>query len=177
MIFNLFTIDQVCSIEKKSISPKSGIMYSCYSLPAFDNNKTPEILDGREILSSKLLIDENTILFNKLNPKFKRIWDIHSIPSNGTIHICSSEFIPLKTKKGFDQDYLYYYLSSKEFTGKMDRIRTGTSSSQQRIDWRRFLKEQISTPSLNDQRLISSYLKCLDDKIELNNRINNNLAA
>lgn len=172
--FETKTIGDCCDITKKSIHPEKGQVYTCFSLPAFDNSNTPEILNGEEIKSSKFVLDENTILFNKLNPKFRRVWNIHSLEKYENT-ICSTEFLPLKAKANIEQDYLYYYVSSPYFTRLMDGIRTGTSNSQQRIDWKQFLREPINVPSLPIQRKVVSLLRNIDKKIELNNAINNNL--
>lgn len=172
--FETMTIGDCCDIIKKSIHPEKGQVYTCFSLPAFDNSNTPEILNGEEIKSSKFVLDENTILFNKLNPKFRRVWNIHSLEKYENT-ICSTEFLPLKAKANIEQDYLYYYISSPYFTRLMDGIRTGTSNSQQRIDWKQFLREPINVPSLPIQRKVVSLLSNIDKKIELNNAINNNL--
>lgn len=172
--FETKTIGDCCDITKKSIHPEKGQVYTCFSLPAFDNSNTPEKLNGEEIKSSKFVLDENTILFNKLNPKFRRVWNIHSLEKYENT-ICSTEFLPLKAKANIEQDYLYYYVSSPYFTRLMDGIRTGTSNSQQRIDWKQFLREPINVPSLPIQRKVVSLLRNIDEKIELNNAINNNL--
>ena len=175
MKYNKVRIGDCCTIEKKSISPQKGIYYSCFSLPAFDNQKTPEYIDGSAIKSSKYILENNTILFNKLNPKFRRVWNIHSL-ENYDNPICSTEFLPLKCNENINQDYLYYYISSPQFTQLMDGIKTGTSNSQQRIDWKLFLNQMISLPNLELQTKISSMLKIIDEKIELNAEINKNLS-
>ena len=161
-------------IVKTSVMPKEQTMYSCFSLPAFDNSRTPEILDGKDIKSSKFVLTENTILFNKLNPKFRRIWNVHSLDQ--TINpIASTEFLPLKVNSNISQDFLYYYISSPSFTALMDGIKTGTSNSQQRIDWRLFLRQPIYLPPLHTQCKIARILTLIDDKIHLNQQINKNL--
>lgn len=173
---NKVTIGDCCEIKKESIKPKPDTSYICYSLPAFDNSKSPEFVDGKDIKSSKLKLQSNTILFNKLNPKFRRVWNIKKLNESEN-NICSTEFLPLKTKKGIDQDFLYYYLYSPYFTALMDSIKSGTSNSQQRIDWKLFLKQELLFPSYEIQCKISSILRGIDEKIELNNVINNNLPA
>lgn len=47
-------IGDVATYRKDSIKPVAGVTYRCYSLPAFDNCRSPEILDGSEILSSDM---------------------------------------------------------------------------------------------------------------------------
>lgn len=55
-------IGDVASFRKVSIKPDAGTIYHCYSLPAFDNARKPEVLDGSEILSNKLHIENGDIL-------------------------------------------------------------------------------------------------------------------
>ena len=171
---NKVSIGDFCEIKKITIKPIPNNSYICYSLPAFDNAKTPECVDGKDIKSSKFQLDPNTILFNKLNPKFRRVWNIKELNEREN-NVCSTEFLPLKIKKGIDQDFLYYYLYSPYFTSLMDGIKSGTSNSQQRIDWKLFLRQEVLLPPYEIQCKISSILRNIDGKIELNNAINNNL--
>lgn len=66
-------IGDVAEYRKESVRPLPGETYLCYSLPAFDNAMTPEILDGSEIHSGKFRVRAGDILVNKLNMKYKRI--------------------------------------------------------------------------------------------------------
>ena len=141
----MLSIGDCCTIVKKIINPSKETTYNCFSLPGFDNKKTPEILKGAEIKSSKFVLTDETILFNKLNPKFRRVWNIHSLEGLENT-ICSTEFLPIKVNDNVDQDYFFYYVSSKKFTQLMDKIKTGTSNSQQRIDWHLFLNLPINVP-------------------------------
>lgn len=162
-------IGDCCVIEKKSIIPQATQLYSLYSLPAFDNGKRPEIVSGEKILSSKLVVSDNTILYNKLNVKFQRVWNLKAV---GDHTICSSEYLPIKTKIGTDQNYLYYVLTSKQITNAMHNARKGTSCSQQRIDANTLLNYEIPFPPIEEQRKIAHCLETLDDKIESNKRVN-----
>ena len=168
------TLGDCLKIIKTSVIPQEGIIYSCFSLPAFDNFQTPEVLDGKDIKSSKFVLTENTILFNKLNPKFRRVWNIHSL-SQIRNPISSTEFLLLKVNEDVCQDFLYYYICSPSFTALMNGIKTGTSSSQQRIDWRLFLRQPIYLPPLPIQHSIAQILKAIDEKIAINRAIHDNL--
>jgi type I restriction enzyme S subunit len=68
-----------------------------------------------------------------------------------------------------DVDYLFYNL-------KLNR-QTGTGSGQPQITIPQISSKSISLPSLPIQQKIASVLSSLDDKIELNNRINAELEA
>ena len=130
---------------------------------------------GQEIKSNKFSIQNNTILFNKLNVRFKRVWNIKELKHSN--NICSTEFFPLSVKGDVEQDFLYYYLISDHITEVLKKSLSGTSSSHQRIDLNLFLQLPINLPSITDQRKIAGILSALDSKIENNNKINANLEA
>ena len=158
----------ICLIEKKSITPETDKWYYLYSLPAFDNSKTPEKVMGDSIKSGKFVVEPNTILFNKLNVRFRRVWNINFQPLPNSI--CSTEFIPLRPKN-CDQSYLYYVLISNELTRTMESQRTGTSSSHQRIHPDSLLDYEIDLPPLDEQRAIGATLSAIDSKITINGMI------
>lgn len=175
MEWTTYQISDVCTINKKGVTPKEGVCYALYSLPAFDKSKKPEIVYGQEIKSNKFSIQNNTILFNKLNVRFKRVWNIKELKHSN--NICSTEFFPLSVKGDVEQDFLYYYLISDHITEVLKKSLSGTSSSHQRIDLNLFLQLPINLPSISDQRKIAGILSALDSKIENNNRINANLES
>ena len=175
MAYELRPIGELCAIARKSIVPQSNILYSVFSLPAFDNYQKPELSYGSEIKSSKLVVQPDTILFNKLNVQFRRVWNIgKNVPQNS---ISSTEFIPLIVNEGVCKDYLYYNLISDALTASMFSARKGTSSSQQRISPDALMEYKIPCPPYEIQHRIGTFLSALDRKIAINNAINDNLAA
>ncbi|MEA4836491.1 MAG: hypothetical protein VB133_15385 [Anaeromusa sp.] len=95
--YNEVKLGDVCEITKRSINPQKNPQktYKHFSLPAFDNAKRPEIQLGEEIKSNKIIVENGTILFNKLNVRFKRIWNI-DLDNIDDDCVCSTEYIPLK---------------------------------------------------------------------------------
>lgn len=162
-------IGDVASFRKVSIKPDAGTIYHCYSLPAFDNARKPEVLDGSEILSNKLHIENGDILVNKLNMRFKRIWPVDSLQANS---VCSTEFVPLCHNEKVDRDYLLYTLMSDDFTNALSGMRTGTSGSHQRVKPEWILDYKFPLPSIERQRRIGSFLSSLDQKIAINTKLN-----
>ena len=79
----------------------------------------------------------------------------------------------IKKSKNFLPEYLYYYLISDEGKFKLENISIGTTQKAITIVGLKSL--EISLPPLDIQKKIAGVLGALDDKIELNNRINNNL--
>ena len=164
---------KLCSFNKEIINPKENIKYYHYSFPAFDNNKEPEIEFGENIKSSKFIFNKGDILYNKLNVKFKRVWNIDfDIKDNS---ICSTEFIPIQSKD-INRDFLYYFLISSNFTNEMKYLSTGTSNSHQRINPKDIQDYDLFLPKNKDiQAKIGYILKLLDKRISINHEINKNL--
>lgn len=69
--------------------------------------------------------------------------------------------------------YLYYYILSPIGKEKIDQITIG--STQKAITIQGLKNVKIKIPTKNEQVLITKILSSLDDKIELNNKINKNL--
>ena len=167
-------IGELCSISKKSVMPKEGVTYTLYSLPSYDKDMTPETLLGEEIKSLKFALTDNTILYNKLNVHFKRIWNVGKLSTAN--NICSTEFFPLKVKgKNVCQDYLYYVLRDDTLTQAMYGARRGTSGSQQRIAPETLLEYEVPFFPIEEQKKIAALLKDLDDRIFANRMIKENL--
>lgn len=168
-------LGKLCSFDKEGVNPKEDIKYYHYSFPAFDNNKEPEVEVGKDIKSSKFLFNKGDILFNKLNVKFKRVWDIDfDIDENS---ICSTEFIPIQAKN-IDRNFLYYCLISPNFTNEMKYLSTGTSNSHQRINPKDIKDYDLFLPTDEEiQKKIGYILKLLDKKISMNVEINKNLLS
>ena len=72
-----------------------------------------------------------------------------------------------------DRMFLYYELQSPRFKLYIDKMSTG--STIKHISLKTMREYNFTFPSLETQRQISSILKSLDNKIEVNRRINDNL--
>lgn len=84
--------------------------------------------------------------------------------------------ITLRGKKGIlDNGYLLYYLQSPHGQHNLKSKESGTTVTG--IKQAEFRKLVIPLPPFNVQQKIARILSALDDKIELNNAINRNLAA
>lgn len=79
----------------------------------------------------------------------------------------------IKKSKNFLPEYLYYYLISDEGKFKLENISIGTTQKAITIVGLKSL--EIFLPPIDVQKKIAGVLGVLDDKIELNNKINNNL--
>ena len=71
--------------------------------------------------------------------------------------------------------YLYYFVRSSLFGTQVASLSTG--SAQPQLPIRDINRVKIRIPSLDEQRAIAAVLGALDDKIELNRRMNGTLEA
>lgn len=98
-----------------------------------------------------------------------------SILNDGEVGFGSTEYIVFRAKEGIaDKDYLYYLVCSPEVREPAIKSMVG-SSGRQRVQTDVVKNLEIDVPPLVEQEKIGSFLKALDNKIALNDRINKNL--
>lgn len=87
----------------------------------------------------------------------------------------STEFIVMRAKEGIAiPEYVYYLAISPWFRNKAISLMTGTSG-RQRVQVDPLKLEDYYIPSISEQKKIVKLLSNIDNKIKLNNKINNNL--
>src|SRR2546426_7422172 len=97
--------------------------------------------------------------------------------SFGQVHYCPSDYWPHNTALyvtdflGNDRRFTYYFLKSIDFTGY------NSGSAQASLNRNYIYQIPLRVPPLSEQRAIASVLGVLDDKIELNRRMNETLEA
>ncbi|WP_138997017.1 restriction endonuclease subunit S [Rhodococcus zopfii] len=101
-----------------------------FSLPAFDECESPEIVDPMEIKSSKFRVEAPSVLISKLNPRFPRIWEIPTVPDIPAYS--STEFLVLEPKYG-STSTLWAALRQPAVTRQLESMVAGTSGSHQRV--------------------------------------------
>ena len=119
-------------IPKKTINPQKfpETIFKHYSLPACDNGLIPENQTGIDIMSNKIILQNNTTLFSKLNPKIKRIWFICEVQPNS---ICSTEFIPYRATNENESGYIFSIINSESFYAAVMGCVNGATGSHQRF--------------------------------------------
>lgn len=97
--------------------------------------------------------------------------------NDGEVGFGSTEYIVLRAKEGVsDSDYIYYLSTSPKLREIAIQSMVG-SSGRQRVQQDVLEKAELHIPPLDEQKKIVGILSALDDKIELNNKINRNLEA
>ncbi len=110
---------------------------------------------------------EDDILISNIRPYFKKIWRANK--EGG----CSADVICYRANNKVDSLFLYYLMSQDSFFEYVMKGSKGTKMP--RGDKKQILQWNISLPPFEQQKKIASILKSLDDKIEVNRRINDNL--
>lgn len=96
---------------------------------------------------------------------------------DGEIGFGSTEFIVMRAKAGIsDPQFVYYTAINPTFRNVAIKSMVG-SSGRQRVQQSVLEELELSVPGLDEQRRIGAFLAELDEKIALNNKINDNLLA
>lgn len=97
-----------------------------------------------------------------------------NILDNGEVGFGSTEYIVFRARQGFDEDFVYYLISSPLIREPAIKSMVG-SSGRQRVQTDVLKNITVMVPELGEQRSIAGVLKLLEDKIAVNKKINDNL--
>lgn len=97
-----------------------------------------------------------------------------NIFEDGEVGFGSTEYIVFRAKETTDPDYLYYLVCSPTVREPAIKSMVG-SSGRQRVQTSVLENLIVEVPTFEEQKRIGGLLKTIDDKIALNNQINNNL--
>ena len=122
---------------------------------------------ARDVTSAKTRFSCGDILFGKLRPYFRKV--VHTRFDG----ICSTDIWVIRAKEGIDQKFLFYHMASQSLVNFATSTSEGTRMP--RAKWNYVSQYKIILPSLPEQRAIAHILGTLDDKIELNRRMNKTL--
>jgi type I restriction enzyme S subunit len=167
-LFQDVSLGEIFYINTKSINPGNtpNKKFWHYSIPAYDDNKEPTLDRGADIKSNKYLLETDSILVSKLNPRIKRVWKFQKSDRHEP-SICSTEFIVYQPKiPNVDLEYYTQFFSSDIFQNKLLSLQNGTTGSRMRVTPSDTLSIPIPFPSINEQRKIAAILSSVDEAIE-----------
>lgn len=154
-------IGKLCSTIKNTVNPQDhqNTLFNHYSIPIFDEGDIPEQILGAEIKSNKLVLDQPCILFSRLNPRIKRVWDL-THADLGQESIGSTEWVPflVNDDKVLDSRYLYWYLLSDRFITVARAGVQAATKSRERVKKERLFEVKIPLPPLEEQKRIAAVL-------------------
>lgn len=159
------TLKDVILENRATVNPQDtpSEIFDYYSIPAYQAKNEPIHANGASIHSQKLLVDEDTVLFGKLNPRVMKVWKVGK--TDGHRMIASTEFVPLKPDdQKIDSSFLYFLCWSNSLQKVAKELVSGSTPSRQRIDVSAFLNTRIDLPQLPEQEIIAKYLTALDER-------------
>ena len=160
-------LSNICEYSSKRIDSSLLNVENYVSTENMMQNKGGITLASKVPVENSVEFLPGDILISNIRPYFRKIW--LSDKKGG----CSSDVLCIRALPGTDSTYLYYLLSQDSF---FDYVMSGAKGCKMpRGDKSQILRWDIDLPNLEEQHRIASILKSIDQKIELNNRINHNL--
>ena len=141
-------------VSTENMLPNKGGIAPATSLPS-----TPQTQEYKK----------GDVLVSNIRPYFKKIWQAKY--DGG----CSNDVLVFKTNEKTDKNFLYYVLADDAFFNYS--MTTSKGTKMPRGDKAAIMQYEVPNFPISEQRKIANILSLLDEKIELNNQINNNLVA
>lgn len=163
-------LKDVCSYSLEKIEMGRLSLYNYISTENMLPNKAGICCSTTlsEARKTRAFVKED-ILVSNIRPYYKKIW--YAKFDGG----CSNDVLIFKANRNIISKFLYYVLNDDRFFDYATATSTGTKMP--RGDKVAIMNYPINLPPLDTQERIAAVLGALDDKIELNNRINDNLEA
>jgi len=163
------TLEKIAELSKEVYLPNHDEELSYIGLEHIDQQTLSlnSIGKSTDVTSSKFRFKNGDILFGKLRPYFRKVYR----PKFSGI--CSTDIWVVRAKSQIDQSWLFYLLTGENFI----KLASGGSSGTRmpRADWHHLKDTAWLVPELFEQKRIAEILSSLDDKIELNRKMNSNL--
>lgn len=151
-----------CKLKKNgSIDPSKFLdeTFELHSIPSHDKGNA-EILTGREIGSSKQIVQENDVMISKIVPHIRRAM---VVPKKGNFRqIASSEWIVFRSERIYP-NYLKHLLISDFFNAQFMATVSGVGGSLLRARPTFVSKIKIPLPPLTEQKRIAQILDKADE--------------
>ena len=161
-------VTEVTEFNRSSINPGDfpDETFDHFSLPAFDEGRTPKAELGGDIMSNKLVVTPDSVLLSKLNPHIPRIWlpDLHASRRS----VCSTEFIVSSPRDGYSREFLFSLFTNSAFASNYGTLVTGTTGSHQRIRSESVLKMKTVIPPHKLVEAFTSIARPMFDQINRN---------
>lgn len=126
-----------------------------YSIPAIQETGDGIAQDGSEIDSDKIRLDGGELIVSKLNPRKGCVLLTRAQPMP---IVCSTEFVPLVARPGYDARFAFYVYSSGPVRELISAVVQSVTRSHQRANPEDIRKIWLPVPPPSQQRSIADYL-------------------
>lgn len=141
-------------ISTENMLPNKGGITTAASLPSTEHTQAYK---------------KNDVLVSNIRPYFKKIW--YAGYDGG----CSNDVLVFRATEGVDPTFLYYVLADDAFFNYATATSKGTKMP--RGDKGAIMEYSVPSLDIEVQRKIGALLRSIDQKIAVNSKINDNLAA
>ena len=161
-------LSDICSFRKGKVEVENLNAKNYISTENMLPNKSG-ITEASSLPTVSLTQEYNSgdVLVSNIRPYFKKICQAEY--DGG----CSNDVLVFVPKPNTDKDFLYYVLADDDFFTYS--MATSKGTKMPRGDKTSIMQYEVPLIDLQVQKKIASVLKALDEKIKLNNEINNNL--
>jgi type I restriction enzyme S subunit len=123
--------------------------------------------DSRKIVSTSQVARKGEIVFGKLRPYFRKV-----VRAPREVIVTGEAWV-IAAKPGVDLGFLFYAVANPAFVDRLSMASTGTRMP--RAVWDVAESAVLPVPPPGEQRRVAAVLEALDDKIELNRKMNQTL--
>jgi type I restriction enzyme S subunit len=157
------------------VNLKSGSKYSFVEMKDLSESQKFVFPSHFKDISGGARFQNFDTLFARITPCLQngKICQVKGLTNS--IGFGSTEFLVFRGKEGVSNTDFVYYLSRYEVVRKFAEQNMIGTSGRQRVSKDAFENIELFLPSLPTQIAIAEILSSLDDKIELNNKINQEL--
>ena len=168
-------------INRSTYSPTENWPYINYldtgSITENRISKIQRLVIGRDRVPSRARrkVQPGDIVYSTVRPNHRHFGLLKRIPDN---LIASTGFAVIRGKDGVAHtDFIYWFLTQNRITKRLQTIAEHSTSAYPSIKPDDIRALEVHLPSLPEQRAIAHILCTLDDKIELNWKMNVTLEA
>lgn len=131
--WKIYKLKDIASHKKETFNPKKSeeVTVKHFSLPAYDNEEQAIEEEVNKIKSNKWIINNNCVLFSKMNPDTKRIW--LPVIDNKKLNVASSEFVVMESPNNKINSFIYNICLNSQFIDYLKANTTGSTNSRQRV--------------------------------------------
>lgn len=167
-------LSDICEMVNKKIKLNNQINKALCDTYVSTENMLPNkqgiiATDNTPLKGSITAYRKSDTLVSNIRPYFKKIWYAEI---NGG---CSNDVLVFRAKQGINSYFLYYNLADDKFFDYS--MKTSKGTKMPRGDKKSIMEYPVKKFDLVTQLKSIITLKLIDEKIKLNNAINNNLPA
>lgn len=172
-------ISNIVKINEKNLTKRDNWKYINYldtssiTEGIIENIQKIDLSQEKVPSRAKRKVEKDDIIISTVRPNLKHYGIIKTPYDNMIVSTGFTVLTPIKEK--VNPDYLYNFFRLEEVTNFLSAIAETSTTTYPSITSKVIEDLEISLPALEKQNKIASILSSLDEKIELNRKINQNL--